>query len=148
VHPAQVILYPKERATVQIQYRGKGKITSDKVYVLHSQEVPINLAKEDGDVNMSVKMLTNYYTIVALETGKPGKLVFVSSKAIGGGKIEVLAENKGNGRVSKDRLGLIVEGKTIKDFTGKSNSIMPGQTRRFTFEYPKAVTAKEVRFVY
>jgi len=25
---------------------------------------------------------------------------------------------------------------------------MPGQTRRFTFEWPRAVTEKEVKFVY
>jgi len=149
VHPAQVILQPKERATVQIQYKGKGRITTEKAYVLYSQEVPIDVAKEEtGGVNMSVKMITNYYTVISLDVGKPGKLVFVSSKSIGGGKIEVLAENKGAGRVKMDNLNVIVEGKVINNITGKSNSIMPGTTRRFTFEYPKAVTAKEVRFVY
>lgn len=148
VHPAQVILYPKERATVQIQYRGKGKITADKAYVLYSEEVPIDVGEEEQGVSMKVKMTTNYYTVISLETGKAGKLGFVSSKVIGGGKIEVLAENKGAGRVDKDKLYLIVGGKYIKDFTGKGNSIMPGQTRRFTFEYPRAVTDKEVKFVY
>jgi P pilus assembly chaperone PapD len=149
VHPAQVILYPKERATVQIQYKGKGKVAVDKAYVLFSQEVPIDVGQDDeGGVKMAVKMLTNYYTVISIETGKPGKLVFVSSKAIGGGKIEVLAENKGGGRVDKERLRLVVGGKSIMNFTGKNNSIMPGQTRRFTFEWPRAVTEQEVKFVY
>jgi P pilus assembly chaperone PapD len=148
VHPAQVILYPNERTTVQIQYNGKGKVKEDKTYALYSQEVPIDVAKEEGGVNMSVKMLTNYYTIISLDTGKPGKLVFVSSKAIEGGKIEVIAENKGAGRVKKDRLNLTVGGKQITVFTGGANSIMPGQQRRFTFEWPRAVTEKEVRFGY
>jgi len=149
VHPAQVILYPKERATVQVQYKGKGKITAEKAYILYSQEVPINVAEEDnGGVNMSVKMLTNYYTVISLDVNKPGKLVFVSSKSIGGGKIEVLAENKGAGRVKMENISLVVGGKFITDITGKSNSIMPGTQRRFTFEWPKAVTEKEVRFVY
>jgi len=148
VHPAQTILYPKERATVQIQYKGKGKIATDKTYVLYSQEVPVDVVQEEDGVNLSVKMLTNYYTIISLETGKPGKLVFVSSKVIEGGKIEVLAENKGAGRVNKENLNIVVDGKVVKNITGKSNSIMPGQTRRFTFEWPRAVTAKEVRFVY
>jgi len=148
VHPAQVILYPKERASVQVQYKGKGKITTAKAYVLYSQEVPIDVAKEEGGVNMAVKMITSYYTVISLDVGKPGKLVFVSSKAIGGGKIEVLAENKGAGWVKMERLNVIVEGKMINNMTGKSNSVMPGQTRRFTFEYPRAVSAKEVRFVY
>jgi len=148
VHPTQVILYPKERATVQIQYKGKGKITADKAYALYSREVPIDVGRDDDEGGMSVKMLTSYYTVISLETGKRGRLVFVSSKAIGDGKIEVLAENRGAGRVKIENLNLIVGGKLIRDMTGKSNSIMPGQTRRFTFEWPRAVTDKEVRFVY
>jgi P pilus assembly chaperone PapD len=148
VHPAQVILYPKERANVQIQYNGKGKISADKAYVLYSEEVPIDVGEEESGVNVKVRMLTNYYTVILLDAAKPGKLAFVSSKVIGGGKIEVVAENKGAGRVSKDNLQLIVSGREIKEFTGSSNSVMPGQTRRFTFEWPKAVTAKEVKFVY
>jgi len=149
VHPTQVILYPKERATVQIQYIGKGKVSEDRAYVLHSQEVPIDVTKEEeAGVNVSVNMVMNYFTVISLETGKPGKLVFVSSKAIGNGKIEVIAENKGAGRVRMERINLMVNGTWIKGLTGKGNSIMPGTQRRFTFEWPNAVTAKEVKFVY
>jgi len=144
VHPSQVILYPKDRANVQVQYRGKGKITADKAYVILSREVPIEL-DEEGE-NVKVSFLTNYFTTVALETKKPGKLVFVSSKEIGDGKIEVIAENKGQGRVHMEKISIMVGGNTIKSFTGASNSVMPGQKRRFTFDYPRAVTAKEVRF--
>jgi len=145
VHPSQVILYPKERANVQLQYRGKGKIKEDRAYILFSREVPIELDDESNS-NIKVSMLTNYMTNVALETNKPGKLVFVSSKEIGDGKIEVIAENKGQGRVQMDRISIIVNGKAIKSFTGKSNSVMPGTKRRFTFEYPRAVTARDVSF--
>jgi P pilus assembly chaperone PapD len=149
VHPAQVILTPKERAVVQIQYKVKGKVTADRAYALFSQEVPLDVDDEDeGGVNMSVKMLTNYYTVISLETGKPGKLVFVSSKAIGGGKIEVVAENKGGGRISMRDFYIVINGALIKEFTGKGNSIMPGQSRRFIFEWPKPLTDKEVKFVY
>jgi P pilus assembly chaperone PapD len=149
VHPAQVILYPKERATVQVQYRGKGKIAAERAYVLYSQEVPIDVAREeDKGMNLSVKMTTSYYTVISLDVGKPGKLVFVSSKSIGGGKVEVIAENRGAGRVKMENLNLVVGGKLLKDITGKSNSIMPGTQRRFTFEWPQAVTARDVRFSY
>ncbi len=97
---------------------------------------------------MVVRMVTNYYTVILLDAVKPGKLAFVSSKAVGDGKIEVVAENRGAGRVSKDKLQITVGGRPIKEFTGKSNSVMPGQTRRFTFEWPRPVTVKEVKFVY
>ncbi len=146
VHPSQVILYPGERANVQVQYRGKKKVTEDRAYVLFSREVPIDVGDEDNGSNIVVGMLTNYVTTVALETRKPSRLVFVSSKEIGGGKIEVIAENKGAGRLPMDRISLIVGGKQVKSFTGASNSIMPGTKRRFTFEYPRAVTAREVQF--
>jgi P pilus assembly chaperone PapD len=148
VHPAQVILYPKERATVQIRYKGKSKISADKAYALYSREVPVEVGRDDDEGGMSVKMLTSYYTVISLETGKPGRLVFVSSKVIGDGKIEVLAENRGAGRVRMESINLIIDGKRIGEMTGKGNSIMPGQTRRFTFEWPRAVTEKEVKFVY
>jgi P pilus assembly chaperone PapD len=148
VHPRQVILYPGERATVQVQYKGKGRITTDRAYILYAQEVPISVAKDEDGVNLSIKMVMNYYTVVALETGKPGKLAFVSSKVLGGGRVEVLAENRGAGRVKMESLKLMVGGKLIKDFTGASNSIMPGQRRRFTFEWPKAVTEREIKFSY
>jgi len=147
VYPSQVILYPGERATVQVQYKGKKRITEDRAYVLLSKEVPIEI-DENPDGGVSLKMLTNYYTLLALVTNKPGKLVFVSSKVLDGGKIEVIAENQGAGRVPMERIGLIVGGKRIEVFTGNSNSVMPGQQRRFTFEWPRAVTAKEVRFIY
>ncbi|GBU20164.1 hypothetical protein R80B4_00039 [Fibrobacteres bacterium R8-0-B4] len=145
VHPSQVILRPNERATVQVQYKGKGRVTADKAYVLVSREVPIEIDDEDGS-SVRVNMLTDYYTTLALLTDKPSRLVFVSSKVIGDGKIEVVAENKGAGRVPMDRIYLVVGGKLIKDFTGNGNSIMPGQKRRFTFEYPRAVAARDVQF--
>jgi fimbrial chaperone protein len=149
VYPAQVILKPRERATVQIQYKVAGKVASDRAYALLSQEVPLDVDDDDDEgVRMQVKMLTNYYTVISLETGKSGKLEFLSSKSIGGGKIEVLVENKGGGRISTMDLNIIVNGGLIKNATGIGNSIMPGQTRRFTFEWPRAVTEKEVRFVY
>ena len=149
VHPAQVILYPNERANVQIQYKIKGRVKADKAYVLYSQEVPLDVVEEESEgVKTAVKVLTDYYSVISLSVGKPGKLVFVSSKVIGGGKIEVLAENKGAGRVPMERVNLLVDGRTVKNFTGNSNSIMPGQKRRFTFEWPRAVTANEVKFGY
>jgi len=145
VHPAQVILYPRERTTVQIQYRAKKKVTEDKAYVLLSREVPIEIDEEPTG-SISVKTLTNYYTTLALETGKPGKMVFVSSKVIEDGKVEIIAENKGSGRIPMDRISLWIGGKRILNFTGQSNSIMPGQQRRFTFEWPNVVMAKDVHF--
>jgi P pilus assembly chaperone PapD len=146
VHPSEVILTQGARATVQIQYRGKGKITEDRAYMLYSQEVPIELATDGEETGITVNMLTEYYTVVALETGKAGKMVFVSSKALGGGRVEVIAENRGAGRIPVERISLKVGGGYIREFTGKKNSIMPGQRRRFTFDCPRELTERDVIF--
>jgi len=148
-YPSEIILKSGEKVGVQIQYKKKEKVTSDKAYILSSKEVLIPLEEEEKDgINISIPAVMSYYTIVALETGKEGKLAFVSSKAIAGDKVELIVENRGNGRVRTE--GLLIKTSTdiIKGFTGVKNSIMPGQKRRFTFKYLRPLTSKEVKFVY
>jgi P pilus assembly chaperone PapD len=147
VYPAQIILQPGDRARVQVLYKGK-KVGADKAYVLYSREVPLRIDEESEGVKVGVETVTSYFSVVAFETGKPGKLTFVSSKQIGGGNIEVVVENKSAGRVPVTNLVLNISGRDrITSFTGKKNSVMPGQQRRFTFKYDKALTAREVTFV-
>jgi len=145
VYPSQIILQPKERARVQVVYKGK-KVTADKAYLLFSKEVPLELASEGEGVRMGLITLMNYYSVISLNVGKPGKLTFVSSKALGDGMIEVIVENKSPGRVPFDRVAIVIGKDRITDFTGMKNSIMPGQQRRFTFKYNRPVKAGEVKF--
>ena len=149
VYPSQLILQPRERAKVQVTYKQKRKVTVDKAYTLFSKEVPLPVQEESDEVKVGVNTLVNYYSVIAFETGKQGKLTFVSSKQLGGGKIEVIAKNESAGRVSGEGLVITIGGKEkVTNFTGKKNSIMPGQERRFTFDYKKALTGKEVSFGY
>jgi len=148
VHPTEIILMPGEQKRVQVLYKGKQKINADRAYLLFSKEVPIKIAEDgsEAEVKTSVTMLMNYYTILACNTGKPGKLTFVSSKPIDSGKIEVIVENKSGGRVPGEGLVIRAGKDRITEFTGKKNSIMPGQKRRFTFKRAKPLTEKEVSF--
>jgi P pilus assembly chaperone PapD len=147
VHPAQIILQPGERQRVQVAYKGRQRVTADKVYNLFSKEVPLPVMDEEAGVRTGVNTLVNYYTVIAFETGKLGRLTFVSSKMIGNGVVEVIVENKGSGRVPGEGIEIIIGGKErIRGFTGTKNSIMPGQQRRFTFEYRRPLTAGEVTF--
>jgi fimbrial chaperone protein len=149
VYPAQIILRPGEKPRVQLMYTSKQRVVADRAYLLFSKEVPLPMEGDRQGVNMAVSTLMEYYSIIAFQTDKPGKLTFVSSKAIGGGMVEVLAENRSQGRVPVDNLIITVGGKDrISDFTGKKNSVMPGQTRRFTFKYARPLTAKETTFGY
>jgi len=146
VYPAQIILQPGDRARVQVLYKGKQKIASDRTFYLNSSEVPLRIVETTDEVKVGVQTLMTYFSVIAFETGKPGKLTFVSSKQIGDGKVEVIVENKSAGRVPVENLVLSVGKERITNFTGKKNSIMPGQQRRFTFKYGKALTAREITF--
>jgi P pilus assembly chaperone PapD len=143
IYPSEIILYQGERVRVQVIYKSKLRVTADKAYILFSKEVPLPVSEEGGGVRMGVSTLMNYMSVVSLETGKTGKLTFVSSKSLGGGRVEVIVENKSGGRVRLDGAAIIAGNRKITDFTGSKNSVMPGQKRRFTFKHDRPLTAKE-----
>jgi len=149
IYPSEVILQPGKRADVQLTYNKKERVTADKAYSLFSKEVLMPLAEDEAEgVNINIPIVASYYTIINLETGKKGKLSFVSSKAITDNRIELIVENNGGGRVKARSLAVKTDTDIIKNFTGVKNSIMPGQKRRFTFKYLRPLTSKEVKFIY
>ncbi len=147
VYPSQILLYPGNRVKSQVVLKSKERINADKAYILYAKETPFNFSKENaGKVSVGLSMTVNYQTIIALETDKPGSLKFVSSKALNYGNIEVIVENNSSGRVPVKRLYIMAGNKKITEFTGKENSIMPGQKRRFTLKHDKPLTEKEFRY--
>jgi hypothetical protein len=145
-HPSEVILYPNERATVQLLLRGTERITADRAYTIVTTEAPIPIEEEGTGVRIGVTTLMSYMSVISVETGRPGNLAFVSSRVLGDGLVEVIAVNRGSGRVPLRDIGIRVGGQRIEGFTGGGSSIMPGQQRRFTFQHPRAPTAREVSF--
>jgi len=145
VYPSQILLYRGNKVKAQIVLKSKEKISADKAYILFAREVPFDFPKEEifGKFNVNVSMNMAYQTIIALEVNKPGSLTFVSSKVLDSGYVEVIVENRGPGRFSTSNIQLMAGGKKITEFTGKGNSIMPGQKRRFTFKHNKPLTAKD-----
>jgi len=149
VYPSQILLYPGNKIKSQVVLKSKERIGTDKAYILYAKEVPFNFPQEESaekKVSVGLSMTINYQTIIALETGKAGSLTFVSSKSISNDSIEVIVENKSSGRVSLSRIYIMAGGKKITEFTGKENSVMPGQKRRFKFKHNKPLTAKEFRY--
>jgi P pilus assembly chaperone PapD len=148
IYPSQILLYPGSKAKAQVVLKGKEKITADKAYILYAKETPFDFPAEETEEKLSVgiSMTVNYQTIIALETNKPGSLSFVSSKELDSGMVELIVENKSSGKVSTGSLYIMAGSKKISEFTGKGNSIMPGQKRRLTFKHEKPLTAKEFRY--
>jgi P pilus assembly chaperone PapD len=148
VYPSQILLYPGNKVRSQVVLKGKERANTDKAYILYAREVPFDFPKEGAEEKLSIgiSITINYQTIIALETNKPGSLKFVSSKALNDGKIELIVENRGSGRVPTDYLYIMAGNRKITEFTGKSSSIMPGQKRRFVFEHDKPLTEREFRY--
>jgi len=149
IYPSQILLYPGNTAKAQVVLKGKERINADKAYILHAIEVPFDFPKEDvpeTKISVGLSMTVGYQAVILLETNKPGSLKFISSKTLDSGKVEVMVENKSSGRVPTDRLYIMAGNKKITEFTGKGNSIMPGQKRRFVFKHDKPLTEKEFRY--
>lgn len=147
IYPAQILLYPGNKAKSQVVLKGKEKITKDKAYLLYAKEVPFNFPTEEGEekkVKVGLLLKINFQTIIALETGKPSSISFVSSKTLDSGRVEVIVENKSDGKFHVNRLYIMDDYTKISEFiSGNTNSIMPGQKRRFVFKHDKAITEKE-----
>jgi len=147
IYPSQILLSPKGMQKVQVIYKGKDKILTDKVYSLLVQEraLPEGQASEN-EVKVGLALMVNYNVAILMESGKNSDLKFVSSKTLDSGKVEVIMENKGSGRFSFQDKELYIGKEKIPSYTGNKNSVMPGQKRRFVFKYNRAIKANEIRF--
>jgi len=148
INPSQVLLYPGNKVQVQIILKGKGKITADKAYLLYSRRVPFDFPNEEKSEGLNIGISINmaYNTIISLETTRKGGISFVSSKPLDSGMVELIVENKSSGRFNTNNLYIMAGKKKITEFTGKGNSIMPGQKRRFVFKHDKPLTANEFNY--
>lgn len=143
--PSQILLIPGKSINAQIIYKGK-KIEADKVYFLKVKELPLPEGQKESTLSIGLAIKINYNLAILMDTGKKtSALTFVSSKALDSGKVEVIMENKGQGRFSFKEKSLYANGKKVLEFLGEINSVMPGQQRRFVFDYDKPLTAKEIR---
>jgi P pilus assembly chaperone PapD len=150
IYPAQILLRPGQVVRSQVVYRNKEKIEFDRAYFLLAKQVSlpdINAQEKESEITVGLSVRINYNVAVLMETGKPGFLTFVSSKALDSGKVELIMENKSKGIFTLSDANILAGGKKITDFTGKRSSVLPGQKRRFVFEYPRPLKAEEVRFV-
>ena len=154
VYPSQLVVYPGEETKVQITWAGKAKPDRDMVFTLLAEEVPVNIPNADKGAEQSpvtsMSTLVRYRAVVAIETGKKGRLIAKSARIDSiGQKVEILVENSGLGRVATDGMNLIIRGVKYSDFVGmNTNSIMPGEQRRFLLEIPFIPKASEIKFGY
>jgi len=144
IYPSQILLTPKKKVKVQVVYKGQ-KLEADRAYILNIKEVPLPAGHKEKKLATNLAVLMNYKAGILMDTGKPSSLTFVSSKTLDSGKVEVIMENKSNGRFLLNNTKLYANGEKMLDFV-ETNSVMPGQQRRFVFEYNRPLTAEEVRF--
>jgi P pilus assembly chaperone PapD len=149
VYPSEVLLNPNQKVKVQVSWARKEPPTSDRSYALVFSEVPLptKTDAQNPDPVARLQTLARFRAVVAIETGKSGQLAVASCTRNGKGKIEILVENRGRGRVPIDGMHLIIRGKKYTKFKGSSgNSVMPGEKRLFEIELPFIPAANEIRY--
>jgi len=146
IYPSRIVLYPKETVRVQVLYRGKEKINADKAFVLYAREIPLPEGQKEERTIMTIAVMVNYSVGILMDTGKPGSLSFVSSRNLDSGRVELVMENKSQGRFPLEGAYIMAGKNKIADFSGKTNSVMPGQKRRFVFNHNRPLYAEEVKF--
>jgi fimbrial chaperone protein len=148
IYPSELVVYPGEKVKVQVNWAGKSQPIADKTFTLLAKEVPVDIndpeAKDKVEIN--IKTLIKYRLVIAIETGKRGSLSVVSSKIVQKGKVEIIVENKGAGRIPMDGFHLMIGGKKYADFPGIGNAIMPGDKRRFILPLDAAPAPADIRF--
>lgn len=154
VYPSEIVLFPGEETKVQISWAKKQRPDRDMAFTLVASEVPLNLAEKNPESQnkpvAAISTLVRYRAVVAIETGNKGRLVVNAARMDSTGRqVEIHVENKGLGRVPTDGMHLIIRGVKYSHFIGaNSNSIMPGEKRRFLLEIPFIPKPSEIKFGY
>lgn len=146
IHPSHIVIYPGETVRSQVVYRGKEKVNEDRGYVLFTREVPLPEGHQNTKVTMGITVMVNYNVNILMDTKKPGSLSFVSLKTLDSGNVELIMENKSQGRFQLENVNIYAGGKKIHALAGQRNSVMPGQKRRFVFKYDIPLKHEEIRF--
>jgi len=148
VYPSEVLLYPGKKVRVQVSWAKPLAPRTDMSYALVLSEVPLPIQSDKPtDAEIKVQTLARFRAVVAIETGKPGRLSVVSAQKNDSGKVEIIVENRGEGRIPLDGTYLLIRGKKYRKFTGsEGNSIMPGEKRRFIIELPYIPTPGEISY--
>lgn len=153
IYPSQVVVFPNEPVRVQVSWAGKTFPNIDKVYILQATEVPVNLNTTEEKFNKAtggVSSVVRYRAVIAVETGKSGKLNVKSIKlASSGKKVEIIVENSGEGRVPTDGMFIMLKGVKYNDFDKSGgNSIMPYEKRTFLLDVPFLPNKSDIQFGY
>lgn len=156
VFPSQIILPPKSKRSVKVQWLNKFPVKGEHAYRIIAEQLPIELSKEkQKNQKGNLKILLKYVgALYVSNTSFSPKINVESSKVVAIAKknmLELLIHNQGNAhQVLKDVTIVVKQGKqkislsTEQELTGlMGENVLAGQKRRFTITCPKQLNPKK-----
>lgn len=95
VFPPQVIIPPREKRTIRVQYTSKEELTSEKSYRVIAEQLPLKVdakTKDQAGIQMLMKFVAALY---ATPAGAKSDVKVVSQTS-NGKELVLILENKGN----------------------------------------------------
>lgn len=145
VFPPQIIIPPREKRTIRVQYNSNNDLTSERSYRVIAEQLPLKVDAKTKD-QAGIQMLMKF--VAALYATPPGAKseVKVLSQTSNGKELILLLENKGNRHqlLNNPVLKYLHEGAKgeIKagELTGLTGeNILAGQKRKFVIQSKKVI---------
>jgi fimbrial chaperone protein len=157
IYPAQAVLMPQDRISIQVRWMGPSDIATEQVYALDVKEVPLPEDGQEEDasgegVRFQFKVLINYEVrLYVTPKGAEASMEVVSAgpAPAGGSKaapaLQVVCANKGSKRQSLKEARLVLtspaapSSKVVLDkvrMPELGGTVYAGGTRKFTVPWP------------
>ncbi|MGI4994099.1 fimbria/pilus periplasmic chaperone [Halobacteriovorax sp. GFR7] len=140
VFPPQLIISPGDRKTIRVDWKGGTNISSEKVYRIVAEQVPLKRGSTNNKNRGGIKMLLKYMNVLYV-TKKEFKPKLKVSHYKVGKKIRVYISNKGNSHqylknvkfeFVKGDQKLSIPTKELRKLNGQN--ILANTTRYFEFK--------------
>lgn len=144
--PPQLIVPPKDKRSVRIDWSGGKEFKSEKSFRVIAEQVPLDLKDKNGKESAGIKMLLRYQAALYVDPGQTRPELVLSDFSLGK-ELEITLENKGSAHqylkgvrikfVKGDRV-LNVGPSDLKKMEGQN--VLANSKRVFRLRAPKGLT--------
>lgn len=152
IYPEQIILSPKQKRSVRIEWKGDKKIKEEKAFRLIAEQLPIEV---DGKSKTGIKLLLKYIAAIYIAPEDTKSKIEISLNSQKENTIQLHVKNTGTKhQILKDAVLILTMDKEKKEFTGDAikaltgENILAGGMRVFNLKIPgiKKVDSVEIKY--
>lgn len=139
--PPQLIVPPKAKRSIRVDWRGDKKFATEKSYRVVAEQVPLKIGKKEDQDAGGIKMLLRYQSALYIDPGKTSSDLVVD-KFENSNKLKIYLRNKGSAHqylknvrlaFTRGKKSFVVSEKDLAVLEGQN--VLAGSTR--VFELPR-----------